>query len=292
MELAIKNAWLSVDGLNPMPKLMNLTLEYIRLDDEDLNKMNQCFPSLRVLNLIGVGGLKDPKVHLLHLEKCKWTVSNAVYSITIIAPNLVELKLICVRPRTLMIETPSLFDLHLSLEKADNFKVQEFHKLTNLQLESPNVQELIHKIPFGKTIKNLKLVSRGSADSELSKFGFGSLFGVFPNISSLTLTPWAWSALEMSIWPEDSGVRSQMRGLKEITAYIEVHDFETTLSCIFFILENCTNLSDMNVFIHRDVVFHVTSSLISRCMVHSPKVKWRWGIWKEGTRDSWLPHCN
>lgn len=41
LNLEVKNAWLSVDGLNPMPALTSLTLEFIRLDDEDLNKVNE-----------------------------------------------------------------------------------------------------------------------------------------------------------------------------------------------------------------------------------------------------------
>ncbi|WCJ42220.1 F-box/RNI-like superfamily protein [Euphorbia peplus] len=38
VDLELKNAWLSIDGLKPMPTLTSLTLESIRLDDEDLSK--------------------------------------------------------------------------------------------------------------------------------------------------------------------------------------------------------------------------------------------------------------
>ncbi|KAL3532575.1 hypothetical protein ACH5RR_006096 [Cinchona calisaya] len=289
IELQIRNAWLSVDSLSPMPKLSKLTLEYTRLDDEDLNKVNECFPSLHVLNLIGVGGLKEPKIHLLHLKSCQWTVSNAVYSVTIVAPNLVKLILKCVRPRALVIETPALADLHLSLDEASNFKVQEFVNLTNLHLESLDLHQLLCSLPFGKTIKNLKLGTKSAELTGVAKFGFEFLFHVFPNVTSLTLTPWAWSVLEMFLCPEDLEVRTQMKGLKEITAYLEIHDFEATLSFIFSILDNCSNLSDMKLFIHRDVVFHVTNTLISRCMIRCPSVRWRWGMWKEGTNDAWIP---
>lgn len=290
VELQIRNAWLSVDGLKPMPTLSKLTLEYIRLDDEDLNKMNVSFPGLQVLNLMGVGGLKEPKIHLLQLKSCKWTVSNAVYSVAIVAPNLVKLSLKCVRPRLLLIETPSLADLHLSIEEASNFKVQEFVNLTNLHLESLDLHRLLCSLPFGKTIKNLKLgLTKPAELMGVAKFGFEFLFSVFPNVSSLSLTPWAWSVLEMYLCPEDDEVRTRMKGLKEITAYLEIHDFETTLSFIFSILDNCFNLSEMKLFIHRDVVFHVTNTLISRCMARCPRVTWRWGMWKEGTKDAWIP---
>lgn len=97
LELEIKNAWLSVDGLAPMPRLTTLTLEFIRLDDENLEKVNKCFPSLQVLNLIGVGGLKEPMIHLTHLRTFRWTLSNAPISISMVAPNLTNLTLNCMK---------------------------------------------------------------------------------------------------------------------------------------------------------------------------------------------------
>ncbi|KAG8045960.1 hypothetical protein GUJ93_ZPchr0008g12190 [Zizania palustris] len=75
MKLVLKNAWLSVDGLRIMPNLTHLTLEFIRLDDEDLSKLNECFPCLQILNLIGVGGLKDPNIDLHQLKTCHWELT-------------------------------------------------------------------------------------------------------------------------------------------------------------------------------------------------------------------------
>ncbi|KAK9267271.1 hypothetical protein L1049_009693 [Liquidambar formosana] len=52
LNLEVKNAWLLMDGLNPMPALTSLTLEFIRLDDEDLNKksrLDHCLPLPSVL---------------------------------------------------------------------------------------------------------------------------------------------------------------------------------------------------------------------------------------------------
>lgn len=72
LKLGLKNAWLSVDGLEIMPNLTHLTLEFIRLDDEDLSKLNECFPCLQVLNLIRVGGLKNPKIHLSQVKTFRW----------------------------------------------------------------------------------------------------------------------------------------------------------------------------------------------------------------------------
>lgn len=51
-----------------MPNVTHLTFEFIRLDDEDLSKLNECFPCLRILNLIRVGGLKKPTIHLYRLK--------------------------------------------------------------------------------------------------------------------------------------------------------------------------------------------------------------------------------
>ncbi|KAK3164128.1 hypothetical protein QOZ80_1AG0013050 [Eleusine coracana subsp. coracana] len=81
VKLGLRNAWLSVDGLKEMPNLTHLTLEFIRLNDENLDRLNECFPCLHTLNLIGVGGLKDPKIHLPQLKTCRWEVSNG-YSVS------------------------------------------------------------------------------------------------------------------------------------------------------------------------------------------------------------------
>lgn len=288
-ELDVKNAWLSVDGLNPMPKLTNLTLEFIRLDDEDLNKINESFPSLQVLNLIGVGGLKEPRIHLMHLKTCQCIVSNAPNSLAIIAPNLVKLKLICVKPKLLVIETPLLSDLHLSLETAGNFKVKGLQDLRRLHLESTELRNLLVTFPFGKTVRNLTVVStRWEVPVGVTKSTFELMLNVFPNVSSLTLTPGAWS--EFETYPGQGALESrlQLKGLKIITAYLTVNDIEMTISTIFSILENCTKLSDMALLIHRDVVSNVTNNLISRCMAHCSRVRWKWGLWKEETKDAWI----
>ncbi|KAL2533175.1 F-box/LRR-repeat protein [Abeliophyllum distichum] len=289
LELDVKNAWLSVDGLNPMPKLTSLTLEFIRLDDENLNKINESFPSLQDLNLIGVGGLKEPRIHLMHLKTCQWTVSNAPNSLAITAPNLVKLKLKCVKPNLLVIETPLLSDLHLSLETAGNFKVKVLHDLRKLHLESTDLRNLLDTFPLGKTVRNLTVVStRWEMPVGVTKSTFELLLYVFPNVVSLTLTPGAWSEFES--YPGQGGLESrlQMNGLKVITAYLTVNDIEMTISTIFSILENCTKLSDMALLIHRDVVSNVTSNLISRCIAHCSRVRWKWGMWKEGTKDAWI----
>ncbi|KZV42734.1 F-box/LRR-repeat protein [Dorcoceras hygrometricum] len=289
VELEIKNAWLSADFVTPMAYLTTLTLEFIRLDDENLEKVNECFPSVQVLNLIGVGGLKDPKIHLAKLKTLCWTLSNAPLSITVIAPNLVKLKLKCVKPHVLVIETPLLSGLHLSLEGAGDFKVKELNYLRKLHLESSALRNLLVKFPFGRIVKNLTVVStKWEVPVGVTKSILELLLSAFPNVGSLTLTPGIWSELEMCPSLGDLESKTQMKDVKEITAYVTVNDIEVTVFTIFSILDHCSNISYIAIFIHRDVVSNVTSSLISRCMAYSSKVRWKWGMWKEGTKDAWI----
>ncbi|CAL5442897.1 unnamed protein product [Camellia sinensis] len=289
LQLELKNAWLSVDCLNRMPVLTSLTLEFIRLDDEDLSRVNDCFPSLQVLNLMGVGGLKEPKIHLLHLRTCQWTVSNAPLSLTILAPNLIKLKLKCVYPRSLVIDAPLLSDFYLSLEKASNLAVKEFRDLKTLQLESTYLCSLVSTFPSCKTIKNLTVESSKCADSaEATKFDLDSLLDVFPNTKSLTLGSGAWLGAETCFHAGGSEVSGGMKAVKEIIAHLFVNDIEITLSFIFSVLEKCSNLTDMALLIHREVESSITSNLIARCMAHCARVRWRWGLWKEGMSDAWV----
>lgn len=289
LELEVKNAWLSVDGLTPMSNLTVLTLEFIRLDDENLEKVNDSFPMLKVLNLIGVGGLKEPKIHLMHLRTCHWSVSNAPTSISIIAPILADLTLKCVRPSLLSIETPLLSSLSLSLESTYNLKVNAFLILKRLHLESSGLRNLLVAFPFSRTVENLTAVStKWESTVGVSASILELLLCAFPNVSRLTLTSRVWS--EFETYPRLDGLESrvQMKGLKEITAYLTVNDIEVTLSTIFSLLDSCSSLSKMEILIHRDVVSNVTSNLISRCMAHCTSVRWKWGMWKEGTKDTWI----
>ncbi|KAL5572460.1 hypothetical protein UlMin_022057 [Ulmus minor] len=238
VELELKNTWLSVDGLNIMPKLTNLTLEFVRLDDEDLNKVNCCFLGLQVLNLIGVGGLKEPKIDLLHLKSFHWTVSNAPLSLIIMAPNLVELKLECTKPKLLVLDTPSLSDLHLTVEEANEFK-----------LKSRIVKMLTVDIPI-------------SIDSVAPKLSLGTLFDCFPNLRRLGR--WDWNE-------------------KQITTYLMLYELDTTLMFLFCVLDRCTNFSDVSLLIHREIDSSTASKFISKCRAIWPRVRWRWGMWEEGT---------
>lgn len=288
LKLELKNTWLSVDGLNPMPQLTNLTLEFLRLDDEDLNRVNECFPGLQVLNLIGVGGLKEPKIDLKYLKICHWTISNAPLSLSILAPNLVELKLECIRPRSLVLETPPLSDLHLTIEKAEEFKVKNFPCLKSLQLESWNLYSLMGKFGPSRTIKMLALDIPKRSEPVASTLSIEILFDYFPNLSSLKLGPGAWSEMEALFCSEGLEGKVGLNGLKEITAQLVIDEIDNSLSFISSILDRCSNLSNMAVLIHEELGSRIASKFISTCRAHWPRVRWRWGIWKEGNKDSWV----
>ncbi|KAF7143298.1 hypothetical protein RHSIM_Rhsim05G0031600 [Rhododendron simsii] len=283
-KLVLKNAWLSADGLNAMPTLTDLTLEFIKLDDEDLGKVNSCFPSLQILNR--VGGLKEPKIRLLHLRECRWTVSNALLSLTILAPNLIKLKLECIKPGSLFIDAPLLSDFHLSIEKACNLVVKDFHDLKTLRVESPYLCTLFGQFRHGRSIRNLTDVSKWAESAEMANFNLERLLVAFPNAQYVTLGPVFW--LEAGTCFHTGGSEVSVVRTKEITAHLFVKDVEITLSLIFFVLERCAKLTDMALLIHRAVESSVASDLMSRCTARSARVRWRWGFWKEGMKDAWV----
>ncbi|XAR67094.1 hypothetical protein NMG60_11013526 [Bertholletia excelsa] len=205
LEIELKNAWLSVDRLNQMPMITSLTLEFIRLDDEDLAK------------------------------------------------------------------------------------VKELHSLKTLRLEAAHLCSLVVSFPSSETIKNLKVDSPWPSQSAgILKFSIERLFDVFPNVECLTLGPGAWLEAETWFCARDSKVIDGMKGVKNFFAHLFVNDVEVTLSFILYMLEKFTNLTDMALLIHRDVESSTTSNLMSRCMLHCAKVKWRWGLWKEGMEDAWV----
>lgn len=289
----MKNAWLSVDGLKLMPKLTTLTLEYIRLDDEDLNKVCDCFPGLQVLNLIGVGGLKEPKIDLMHLKICHWIVSNAPTSLTILAPNLVELKLECVRPRSLVLETPSLSVLHLTVEKAEKFKMKDIPSLISLQVAAWDLCCLLRMFRSSRAVKMLGVDIPKRNELVTPMLRLDTLFDYFPNVSSLKLGAGAWLAALcteknafLSVERFEGGVK--MNGLKEITAHVVFDEVETSLSFVSCILDRFTDLSGMALLIHSEVDSSLASQFIWKCRANWPRVRWRWGIREEGTQGIWL----
>ncbi|QCD85202.1 hypothetical protein DEO72_LG2g5561 [Vigna unguiculata] len=267
VKLVVRNAWLSVDGLCLMPTLRYLTLEFVRLDDEDLSRINACFPNLTQLSLIGVGGLKEPKINFLHLTTFQWSVSNAPLSLIICAPCLVDFDLRCIKPRLVVLEAPSLTNFNLSLENTDELSM----------------------FRHCGTVKRLTLDLVGRREQvEAAEFGIDTLLDCFPNITCLNLGPGAWHVMENSF--RRGGLKDGigMKMIKQLIAHLVVHEVEVTLAFISSVLDKSTQLSDVSLLIHRDVDSYVAGGLISSCRSKFPRVRWRWGIWKEGIKDTWV----
>lgn len=295
VQLEVRNAWLAVDGLCLMHTLTNLTLEFVRLDDEDLNMINTCFPNLKELNLIGVGGLEEPKINLSHLQTCQWSVSNAPLSLVISAPSLVDFHLKCVKPRLLFLEAPSLSNFSLSLENTDELVLKNCGNIQCLQLEA----ECVSLAYILSMFRHCVVVERLSLDfvrrtervvevgvDQVGEFGLDTLLNYFPNIRYLSLGYEAWLVMESSFRRVSLENGTGMKSLKELVAHIVVLEIEFTLAFIFSVLDKCTLLGDVSLFIHGDADPCAAGNLISVCRSKFPGVRWRWGIWKEGTKDT------
>ncbi|XP_058074016.1 LOW QUALITY PROTEIN: F-box/LRR-repeat protein At4g29420 [Magnolia sinica] len=284
LNLELKNAWLSVEGLKLMPMLTSLTLEFIRLDDEDLNKVNECFPSLQILNLIGVGGFREPKIHLLQLKTCHWTVSNAPLCLAIHAPKLIDLTLKCVKPKVLVLKAPLLSVLDLSIEKPSyDIDVDRFLNLKSLRIESSDPRTLVRLFPDGRTVEKLVLEAPKQADLfELREMvDFESLMSTFPNVVTVVMGPWIYVELEKSFECEDPAVRFGWKRLKKLTVYLVLSELEVTCSFISFVFDRCSALSDVAMLIHSDVIDDIKNRLISKCLCDWPRVGWRWECGKK-----------
>ncbi|KAJ8440782.1 hypothetical protein Cgig2_007188 [Carnegiea gigantea] len=288
-ELEVKNAWLSVEGVSTMSSLTCLTLEFVRIDDENLSTLNDCCPCLEILNLIGVGGLKEPRIYLQYLKRCWWTVSNVPLSLTIVAPKLIKLKLQCVKPRSLLLETPLLSDFHLTLDMAGTISIGELPSLKTLRLKVGYIHYFNNAFPCAKAVKELILDTLNK--TEKAKGGNSNidiLFDVFPNMSSLSLGPGAYSEMEAAFGSGEFVGRIVMEGLKSLTAYLVIRDINVTLSFISNILNKCHNLSAVSLLTHHELDSTIANNIITRCMALCFRVRWKWGIWKEGCKDDWL----
>ncbi|KAL5052719.1 hypothetical protein RYX36_033401 [Vicia faba] len=296
VQLVIRNAWLAVDGLCLMPALTNLTLEFVRLDDEDLNMINTCLPNLTQLNLMGVGGLKEPSINLSHLQTCQWSVSNAPLSLTIRAPSLVYFHLKCIKPKLIFLDAPSLSNFSLSLENTDELVLKNCGNIQRLQLEVECLSLGFILSMFRRCIAverlSLDFVRRTQivkgVEVDQVEFGFDILLNYFPNMRYLSLGSGAWHAMESSFRRGSFENATGMKTLKELIAHIVVLEIDFTLAFIFSILEKCTQLGDISLLIHSDVDLCVAGNLISTCRSKFPGVRWRWGIWKEGIKDTWV----
>ncbi|RZS16031.1 hypothetical protein BHM03_00048004 [Ensete ventricosum] len=280
VNLEVRNAWLSVEELKPMHRLTSLTLEFIRLDDANLDKVNECFPSLQALNLIRVGGLKEPKIHLLQLRVCTWTVSNFVLSLTVCAPKLVELKLKCVEPKALHLETPLLSELDVTIKKARaTIVVGEKLNLRSLRIESSDLCNLAQVFAHSRTIKRLELEAYGSSTFvDLVEQCTIDLLSTFPDIDELVLGPRAWFIL-----PENLNVRGELRNLKKMMVHLAPEELDAAmiswkLTPLLAHARYCQVVMLIPAAASMDSRKHV----ISKCISNFPGIRWKWDTWRCG----------
>ncbi|KAL5221669.1 hypothetical protein ABZP36_026382 [Zizania latifolia] len=277
MKLLLKNAWLSVDGLRIMPNLTHLTLEFIRLDDEDLSKLNECFPCLQILNLIGVGGLKDPNIDLHQLKTCHWEVSNVPRSLTIHAPNLVYLELKCVRPDILILDTPSMSTLKLTVDKlGPNVQIGGLVSLTNLRIESLDLKSLFQVFTENCDISSLELEIPISTNSyelfEAVKPEY--LLQLFASINEVKLAP-RFSCEMMHFL--DLCNNSQFRScLRKLLVHLPPLNTVPVLVPLF---KNCALLCEVTILFHADSSDDIRQAVTSIWTRRYPEIRWHWGTW-------------
>lgn len=289
--LEIRNAWLSIEGLKPMMKLISLTLEFIRLDDEDLDMVNECFPSLKVLKLIGVGGLRDPKIVLSHLRVFRWSVSNFPLSLTIDAPNLVELKLECFEPKVLVLKTPLLSDLSLTIKTPTGIiQLGSFLNLESLKIESYDLYRLVQVFTVSRSVKKLELESQVSVGSDelFDTVTFGDIVRAFPNMGDLKFGPGASTELEKSFTHGGVNFAYECSNLKKLTVYLPLSKPDTMF--VSSVLNMSAQLREVVILIHADESADTRGLIFSNFKCKFPKITWKWGIWKESSDDILLDY--
>jgi hypothetical protein len=279
VKLRLKNAWLSVVGLKIMPNLTHLTLEFIRLDDEDLIALNRCFSCLETLNLIGVGGLKDPKIHLPQLKTCRWEVSNIPRSLAIHAPKLIYLELKCVRPEILILDIPSVSSLKLTIDKlGPTVQVDGLVRLTNLRIESLDLNSLLRLFTSDRDIRTLDLELPVSADciDLYDAVEPEYLVQLFARTTEVKLSPrFSCELMRFLVVCMDYEFTSC---LKKLLVHLPPSDIT---ACPFVpLLKNCAPSCEVTVLFHADSSAAVCQAAASVWPLGYPGVTWQWGTWQ------------
>ncbi|MQM00840.1 hypothetical protein Taro_033591 [Colocasia esculenta] len=294
LALELKNAWLSVKGLRPMPLLASLTLEFIRLEDEHLDGLSASFPSLETLNLIGVGGLSEPNIRLPRLKTCRWTVSQVPLSVTIRAPELADLDLLCVRPRVLSLRTPSLRRLRLKMKQVAVVEADRFPHLRSVRLEaSSGLCDLLRALAGCEAVKKAEVEVPGSGDgtSEAAEpVAMGDLAGSFPLLDELELGPGAWRELERSAAGGAAPAPLWRRRLKTLTVHLPTPVLRSAAP-LSSVVAMCGPPCEVVVLAHGEDAGQPMERLVSLCGGGLPGVKWRWGICGAGASKGLFCNC-
>ncbi|KAK9072025.1 hypothetical protein SSX86_008457 [Deinandra increscens subsp. villosa] len=270
---------------NPSDVLPLISAYYLL--DEPLNDFNKCFPNLQFLKLLSVKGLKHPKIHLLSLKTCLLDVLDCMESLSLIAPSLMLLKFKCYNPRALHVEAPMLSHFHIGFYEHGPLTLIKLDNLKTLWLESSHCGSLLSAFLVIESVDNLTLESRhpDERDHAYPKLSLQTVLMVFPNVSSLCIRSGAWSELEACLNTQGWEILDGTTGLKTICAYLKFGDPSLTFSSIACVLDQCVDLLEVKLLIHKGVTGTVFESFMSKCMLCWPGLKWRWGIWSMWSED-------
>ncbi|PWA81242.1 F-box/RNI-like superfamily protein [Artemisia annua] len=289
VELKMKYARLrSVDNLNPMLMLKSLTLEFIHLNDENLNKLNTCVPNLQVLNLIGVTGIRKPKIHLLNLISCHLLPKHAFLEhLSLITPRLIKLRVEeILSTSVLYVEAPLLSRLHIDCRYVqDAFSLKKFENLKQFSIKSSDIGSILYYFTITETVEDLTVDARVGIGKNF-RFTLEKLFTVFPKVTSLCIRSYAWWELNREwfiIASESSSKITQgTKGLRKLRIEnYKICDPSFFLLDVACVLDQCIGLSEISLLICSDVGGDVLKSEIDKCVACWPNLKWRWRMYVE-----------
>lgn len=265
-----------------MSKLTNLTLKFVRIDDEHLVNFSAYFPSLKILNLIHITGLKEPKIHLMQLQICCFT--GYPQSITVQAPNLEELKLRCMQPCFVILECSSIRKLSVSFAKASGISMitmpQNLRKLTIKSLDVPQL------LPFFRGTKGLKTLELEVSPimswfDSYSVFSITDAFEIFENIDELIIGPVVWYMWHQSI--SSCLTATKPISLARLVVNLPPEDFNGT-DLMSIILKICVP-SEVELRFFSDIKDMEKKDAIANFSNTFSGVRWRWSTSEKSSSE-------
>ncbi|KAJ3702311.1 hypothetical protein LUZ61_006016 [Rhynchospora tenuis] len=272
--LVIRKAWLSFSCIKPMPTLTSLTLEFVTIDDENLGKINECLPYLQVLNMTRIIGLKEPKIHLLHLQACCFT--GYPRSMTIHAPNLTKLKLRCIEPSLLILKCPSLSEFNISIVKPSGTIRMEIPKvLEKLTVKSLDIPQLLRFFKGTNKLRTLELEVSPimSWFESYTIFSMSDILEMFGSIDELIFGPVAWYLWRRS-FPPCPSISNRICSRK-ITVKLPPDDFND-IGLTSNVLKMCARSCQVHLLFYSDVDEMQKADIIAKLLNSFPGVKWTW----------------
>nr|GEU73172.1 hypothetical protein [Tanacetum cinerariifolium] len=130
-------------------------------------------------------------------------------------------------------------------------------------VKSVRIGSLLNDLMTTETVEDLTVDAKdnwpGLANETCRLFTLEKLFTVFPKVTSLCV--------------------------KSFAAYLNLPYLQISLSGITRMLDQCTGLSEVSLFIHKDVDGDVRKEIVPMCEASCPRLTWRRGMWNRGT---WL----